>query len=47
MTAWKCSDCQSKFYDPKTVLYRVKDALSTPIDMVKMVKQIITKPKGE
>ena len=25
---------------------RAKDALSTPIDMVKMVKQIITKPKA-
>ena len=26
---------------------RVKDALSTPIDMVKIAKQILTKPKGE
>lgn len=115
MTTWKCSDCESKFYDPDTALFRagrsgngseyweedeyidvcpvcgskevyeayfcadcekevdegeldeddlclecaakadaydemvdrVRDALSTPIDMVKMVKQIITKPKGE
>lgn len=115
MRTWKCSDCESQFYDPDTVLYRagrigngsenwekpeynsvcpmcgsteiyeayfcddcekevwedeldeddlcpecaakaaeydemvdrVKDALSKPIDMVKMVKQILTKPKGE
>ena len=115
MTTWKCSDCESQFYDPNTVLYRagrcgngsenwvedeyidvcpvcgsaeiyeayfcddcekdvcegelneddlcsecaakadaydemidrVKDALSTPIDMEQIVKQIITKPKGE
>lgn len=115
MTTWKCSDCESQFYDPNTVLYRagrcgngsenwiedeyidvcpvcgsdeiyevsicsdcekevgegeldeddlcpecaakadaydemidrVKDALSTPIDMAQMVKQILTKPKGE
>jgi len=22
MTTWKCSDCESQFYDPDTVLYR-------------------------
>ena len=22
MTKWKCSDCESQFYDPDTVLYR-------------------------
>ena len=42
-----CPECAAKAYAYDEMIDRVKDALSTPIDMVQMVKSILTKPKGE
>ena len=41
-----CPECAAKAGAYDEMVDRVKDALSTPIDMVQMVKQILTKPKG-
>ena len=43
----RCAECSAKAAAYDEMVDRVRDALSKPIDMVKMVKQIITKPKGE
>ncbi len=42
-----CPECAAKADAYDEMVDRVRDALSKPIDMVKMVKQIIAKPKGE
>ena len=42
-----CSECAAKANAYDEMIDRVKDALSTPIDMEQIVKQILTKPKGE
>ena len=42
-----CLECATRAEEYEKTIDRVKDALSTPIDMVQMVKQILTKPKGE
>jgi|SRR5690554_397674 len=42
-----CSECAAKADAYDEMIDRVKDALSTPIDMAQMVKSILTKPKGE
>ena len=42
-----CFECAAKADAYDEMVDRVKDALSTPIDMEQIVKQIITKPKGE
>jgi len=42
-----CLECAAKADAYDEVVDRVKDALSTPIDMAQMVKQILTKPKGD
>ncbi len=42
-----CPECAAKADAYDEMIDRVKDALSTPIDMEQIVKQIITKPKGE
>ena len=42
-----CPECAAKADAYDEMIDRVKEALSTPIDMEQIVKQIITKPKGE
>ena len=42
-----CSECAAKANAYDEMIDRVKDALSTPIDMAQMAKSILTKPKGE
>ena len=42
-----CPECAAKADAYDEMVDRVKDALSTPIDMVKIAKQILTKPKPE
>lgn len=42
-----CLECAARADAYDEMVDRVKEALSTPIDMAQIVKQIITKPKGE
>jgi Zn finger protein HypA/HybF involved in hydrogenase expression len=42
-----CPECAAKADAYDEMVDRVKSALSTPIDMEQIIKQIITKPKGE
>jgi len=42
-----CPECAAKADAYDEMVDRVKSALSAPIDMAQMVKQILTKPKGE
>lgn len=42
-----CFECAARADAYDEMVDRVKDALSTPIDMAQMVKQITTKPKGK
>ena len=41
-----CAECSAKAAAYDEMVDRVRDALSKPIDMVKIAKQILTKPKG-
>lgn len=41
-----CQECSAKAAAYDEMVDRVRDALSKPIDMVKIAKQILTKPKG-
>lgn len=42
-----CLECAARADAYDEMVDRVKEALSTPIDMAQMAKQILTKPKGE
>ncbi len=42
-----CPECAARADAYEKMADSVKDALSTPIDMEQIVKQITTKPKGE
>ena len=42
-----CPECAAKAEEYDEMIDSVKSALSAPIDMAQMVKQILTKPKGE
>jgi hypothetical protein len=42
-----CLECAAKAEEYDQMIDRVKEALSAPLDMVQMVKQILTKPKGD
>lgn len=42
-----CPECAARADAYDEMVDRVKEALSTPFDMAQMVKQILTKPKGE
>jgi len=41
-----CLECAAKADAYDEMVDRVKDALSTPIDIMQMAKSILTKPKG-
>ena len=41
-----CAECAAKAAAYDEMVDRVKDALSTLIDMVQIVKQVLTKPKA-